>query len=52
MSDKQSLELLNSPASFEDLKKSNGYFVDKTEYLNTILTDSSSVLLFIRPSGH
>ena len=51
MSDKQSLELLNSPASFEDLKKSNGYFVDKTEYLKIILTDTDSVLLFTRPSG-
>ncbi len=46
-----SLELLNSPANFEDLKDANCYFVDKTEYLKTILADSSSVLLFIRPSG-
>ena len=38
-------------ANFEELKKSNNYFADKTEYLKTILTDSSSVLLFIRPNG-
>ena len=51
MSDKQSLELLNSSASFEDLKKSNAYFVDKTEYIKIVLTDTDSVILFTRPSG-
>ena len=51
MSNNKSISSLENPARFKDLKKSNGYFVDKTEYLKTILTDSSSVLLFIRPNG-
>jgi len=45
------LPLPDNPDCYEDLKDDNCYFIDKTEYLKTILTDSSSVLLFIRPSG-
>ena len=51
MSNKQFLPLLKGPKNFKELKDQNCYFVDKTEYLKTILTDSSSVLLFIRPNG-
>lgn len=51
MSSKQLFSLPESPLSFEALIDAKGYFVDKTEYLKTLLTDSSSVLMFIRPSG-
>ncbi len=47
---KQFLALPESPSSFESLIDAKGYFVDKTEFLKTLLTDSSSVLVFIRPS--
>lgn len=43
------LPLPESPAGFEELKKSGSYFVDKTEYIKTVFTDSATVLLFTRP---
>ena len=49
MSDKQFLTLPESPTSFEELIEDNGYFVDKTEFLKTVFTDSAKVLLFTRP---
>ena len=49
MSDKQFLTLPESPTSFEELIEDNGYFVDKTEFLRTVFTDSAKVLLFTRP---
>ena len=49
MSDKQFLTLPESPTSFEELIEDNGYFVDKTEFIKTVFTDSAKVLLFTRP---
>ena len=49
MSSNKSALSLKYQASFEDLKKSNGYFVDKTEFIKTVFTDSAKVLLFTRP---
>jgi len=49
MSNKQFLALPESPTSFEELKDENGYFVDKTEFIKTVFTDSAKVLLFTRP---
>ena len=49
MSNKQFLALPESPTSFEELIEDNGYFVDKTEFLKTVFTDSAKVLLFTRP---
>ena len=49
MSDKQFLTLLESPTSFEELIEDNGYFVDKTEFIKTVFTSSTKVLLFTRP---
>ena len=43
------LPLPESPAGFEELKNSGSYFVDKTEYIKTVFTDSATVLLFTRP---
>ena len=49
MSNKQFLALPESPTSFEELIEDNGYFVDKTEFIKTVFTDSAKVLLFTRP---
>ena len=49
MNNKEFLPLPESPASFEELKDADSYFVDKTEFIKTVLTDSASVLLFTRP---
>ena len=49
MSNNQFLALPESPTSFEELKDENGYFVDKTEFIKTVFTDSAKVLLFTRP---
>ena len=49
MSNKQFFALLESPLSFEALIDAKGNFVDKTEYLKTVFTDSAKVLLFTRP---
>ena len=49
MSDKQFLALPESPTSFEELIDENGYFVDKSEFIKTVFTDSAKVLLFTRP---
>ena len=49
MSDKQFLALPESPTSFEELKDENCYYVDKTEFIKTVFTDSAKVLLFTRP---
>ena len=49
MSNKQFLTLPESPTSFEELIEDNGYFVDKTEFIKTVFTDSAKVLLFTRP---
>ena len=49
MSDKQFLTLPESPTSFEELIEDNGYFVDKTEFIKTVFTSSTKVLLFTRP---
>ena len=49
MSISQFLSLPESPNGFEELKEANCYFVDKTEFIKTMFTDSVSVLLFTRP---
>ena len=49
MSNKQFFVLPESPLSFESLMDAKGYFVDKTEYLKTLFTDSAKVQLFTRP---
>ena len=49
MSNKQFLALPESPTSFEELIDEHGYFVDKTEFIKTVFTDSAKVLLFTRP---
>ena len=49
MSISQFLSLPESPNGFEELKEANCYFVDKTEFIKTMFTDSASVLLFTRP---
>ncbi len=49
MSISQFLSLPESPNGFEELKEANCYFVDKTEFIKTVFTDSASVLLFTRP---
>ena len=49
MSDKQFLTLPESPTSFEELIEDDGYFVDKTEFIKTVFTSSTKVLLFTRP---
>ena len=49
MSISQFLSLPESPNGFEELKEVNCYFVDKTEFIKTVFTDSASVLLFTRP---
>ena len=49
MSDKQFLTLPESPTSFEELIEDNGYFVHKTEFIKTVFTSSTKVLLFTRP---
>ena len=49
MSISQFLSLPESPNGFEELKEANSYFVDKTEFIKTVFTDSASVLLFTRP---
>ena len=49
MSISQFLSLPESPNGFEELKEANCYFVDKTEFIKTMFTDSALVLLFTRP---
>ncbi|MBO6156160.1 MAG: AAA family ATPase [Succinivibrio sp.] len=49
MSDKQFLSIPESPTCFEELKDENCNYVDKTEFINTVFTDSAKVLLFTRP---
>ncbi|MBQ8024466.1 MAG: AAA family ATPase [Succinivibrio sp.] len=49
MSNNDFLPLPDNPDCYEDLKDDNCYFVDKTEYLKTIFTSSTKVLLFTRP---
>ena len=49
MSNKQFLALPESPTSYEELKDENCYYVDKTEFIKTVFTDSAKVLLFTRP---
>ena len=49
MRNKQFLALPESPTSFEELIDENGYFVDKSEFIKTVFTDSAKVLLFTRP---
>ena len=49
MRNKQFLALPESPTSFEELKDENCYYVDKTEFIKTVFTDSAKVLLFTRP---
>ena len=49
MSDKQFLSIPESPTSYEELKDENCYYVDKTEFIKTVFTDSAKVLLFTRP---
>ena len=49
MSNIEFLPLPDNPDCYEDLKGANCYFVDKTEYLKTIFTSSTKVLLFTRP---
>ena len=40
MSNKEFLLLPDNPGCYEELKDGNCYFVDKTEYLNTVFTSS------------
>jgi len=49
MSNKEFLLLPDNPGCYEELKDGNCYFVDKTEYLKTVFTSSTKVLLFTRP---
>ena len=49
MSNKEFLLLPYNPGCYEELKDGNCYFVDKTEYLKTVFTSSTKVLLFTRP---
>ena len=49
MRNKQFLALPESPTSFEELIDENGYFVDKSEFIKPVFTDSAKVLLFTRP---
>ena len=49
MSDNEILPLPDNPGCYEELKDGNCYFVDKTEYLKTVFTSSTKVLLFTRP---
>ena len=49
MSNKEILLLPDNPGCYEELKDGNCYFVDKTEYLKTVFTSSTKVLLFTRP---
>ena len=49
MSDTQFLTLPESPTSFEELKDENCYYVDKTEFIKTVFTDSAKVMVFTRP---
>ena len=49
MRNKQFLSIPESPTSFEELKDENCYYVDKTEFIKTVFTDSAKVLLFTRP---
>ena len=49
MSNNEFLPLPDNPGCYEELKDGNCYFVDKTEYLKTVFTSSTKVLLFTRP---
>ena len=49
MSNKEFLLLPDNPGCYEELKDGNCYFVDKSEYLKTVFTSSTKVLLFTRP---
>ena len=49
MSNNEILPLPDNPGCYEELKDGNCYFVDKTEYLKTVFTSSTKVLLFTRP---
>ena len=49
MNNKEFLLLPDNPGCYEELKDGNCYFVDKTEYLKTVFTSSTKVLLFTRP---
>ncbi len=49
MSNNEFLPLPDNPGCYEELKDSNCYFVDKTEYLKTVFTSSTKVQLFTRP---
>ena len=49
MSNKEFLLLPDNPGCYEELKDGNCYFVDKIEYLKTVFTSSTKVLLFTRP---
>ena len=49
MSNKEFLLLPDNPGCYEELKDGNCYFVDKTEFIKTVFTSSTKVLLFTRP---
>ena len=49
MNNNEFLPLPDNPGCYEELKDGNCYFVDKTEYLKTVFTSSTKVLLFTRP---
>ena len=49
MSNKEFLPLPDNPGCYEELKDGNCYFVDKTEFIKTVFTSSTKVLLFTRP---
>ena len=49
MSNNEILPLPDNPGCYEELKDGNCYFVDKTEFIKTVFTSSTKVLLFTRP---
>ena len=49
MSNNEFLPLPDNPGCYEELKDGNCYFVDKTEFIKTVFTSSTKVLLFTRP---
>ena len=49
MNNNEFLPLPDNPGCYEELKDGNCYFVDKTEFIKTVFTSSTKVLLFTRP---
>ena len=49
MNNNEFLPLPDNPGCSEELKDGHCYFVDKTEFIKTVFTSSTKVLLFTRP---